>query len=188
MEVVSSIAKRALSLIADAGHLSLPEPPLQTPMANEQRRGAPPAAQLFEQELQRIGCSTASDGSARDSGSGAATHAGGVGGSGTRQHTSGTAGFSGRGSCGGSREDNTASAAQAGGDGAGSSATGLGPSPRVAALLARLQAFIAEHLAPADAALHAFHGDRSNPDRCVRNAPSLLTEIAWRESHERGVS
>lgn len=185
-EIVSAIARRALSLIADAGHLSLPEAP---PRASGMQEAARPASQLFQQELARIGCS----GSGGTSTSGFSGGSGGqeVAGSseaecgqdGARQLDGAGAASSGRGSPDGGGGSNGVegivtrqlSVAQAG-NGATPS-TGLGPSPKAAALLARLQGFVAEHILPADPVLQAFHGDRHNPDRC-RDIFRAVSEIS----------
>jgi len=185
-KIVSAIARRALSLIADAGHLSLPEAP---PQASGMQEAARPASQLLQQELARIGCS-ASGGSSTSGFSGGGGHE--VAGSseaecgqdGARQLDGAGAASSGRGSPdgggggGGGAEGivtRQLAAAQAG-NGATSS-TGLGPSPKAAALLTRLQDFVAEHILPADPVLQAFHGDRHNPDRCWRHR--AVSEISF---------
>lgn len=162
MEVVSSIAKRALSLIADAGHLTLPEAVSAAKTEAEQPAqppSGPSASQLFQPELQRVGCSVSSQ-SCNISGNGG----GGGGRMGaaergsaaaadfnqtSRQHSGGEAGPS------GCRQSDEWSLSRqptaAGGEAspAGRGGTGLGPSPEAAALLDRLKAFMDEHILPA---------------------------------------
>jgi hypothetical protein len=179
-EVVSSIARRALSLIADAGHLALPEPAPpaggqaahNTAAATAQQPSAgPPASQLFQPELQRVGCS-ATD--ARQSTGSRSMR------SGSNFDSSAAAGgpSCATGSCEDASRRSTANEARAPGRQTGRGAvsrqptaaaepapasgtsSGLGPSPKAAALLKRLKAFMEEHILPAG----AFQLNQANDD------------------------
>jgi hypothetical protein len=169
-EVVSSIARRALSLIADAGHLALPEPAspaggqaASSAVATVERPPAgPPASQLFQPELQRVVCS------AIDLGHGAANSCIRPGSGGDRPDATGLHGASAT-SCEDASRQCTANEARASSRQAESGAvsrqptaaaepgpanrtsSGLGPSPKAAALLTRLKAFMDEHILPAGA-------------------------------------
>lgn len=171
VEVVSSIARRALSLIADAGHLALPQPLSEADdeaaQQAQQADAGPPASQLFQPELQRVGCSAgghnhSSGGHGCGTGSrsqdGASCQGSAVqGSSGSlasdlqgrgRQDSSLEAGCFNRPHSGSTLSRQPTAAAEVECD-AGHSGTGLGPSPRAAALLKRLKAFMAEHILPA---------------------------------------
>ena len=169
-EVVSSIARRALSLIADAGHLALPEPqssadgqaaPSAAVAAAGHPPAAPPASQLFQPELQRVGCSatdvhhsTASSSMRHSSSGDSPGAAAGLSGAAatscedvSRQSTANEARAPDRqtGSGGVSRQPTAAAEVVP----ASRTSSGLGPSPKAAALLTRLQAFMQEHILPA---------------------------------------
>lgn len=167
---MSSIAQRALSLIADAGHLALPEPsppaggqsaPSATATADGPPAG-PPASQLFQPELQRVGCSAtdvhygAVSSSMRPGSSGGSPNAAGLPGAvatlcedASRQSTADEARASDRQAESGALSRNPTAAAEPAPTSRTSS--GLGPLPKAAALLTRLKAFMEEHILPAGA-------------------------------------
>lgn len=164
---MSSIAQRALSLIADAGHLALPEPAppaggqaaSSAAVAAEQPPAGPAALQLFQPELQRVGCSAmdphhgALRSCSRPGSSGDSLDAAGLPSTAatlcedtSRCSTANEAPTSVMQTDSGvvSRQHTAAAVPAA----TSRTSSGLGPSPKAAALLTRLKAFMEEHILP----------------------------------------